>query len=551
MTKKVSRLLFFLILGLALTLRIAFIGSVPPSPSLDEASIGYNAFSILKTGKDEYGYFLPLLLRAYDDYRPALYVYTVIPFVAVLGPVVEAVRIPSVIFSMLSVVLSYYIARIMFRKEILFYKYKVKVIFLPILTMLLVSISPWQIYISRLGHEVNLALFVTLAAIYFFLKAANEKKQRLIFLTLSVVFFAFCFYSYQAQKIIVPLLLFFLLIIYWRTLREDVKKFFLAGIVGLIMVLPAIYVSLTPEGLTRLSGTSVFTETHPAYSERLKKFTIAKENNDVLGQIVFNRRLNNLSIFTTQYISHFNPLWLFLGGPKEDHKVPNLGLMFIWEVVFIAVGFLVLIFSDLDRRIKSLLLLWILISPLAASITTGAPHAMRSLTLIPAPQIIASLGVLFSAVFLKKYIHERLQILLFVLITILSIGYFSYQYFIVFPKLHSVSFQYPLNTFLKEFDPSGKTVIVSNRENLTQSYMFYLFASRYDPQIYQSSGGTGSGGFAAHHQVGLYSFRPINYTDEEKGVILVGSRSDFPGNAKIIKTYSSLDGLSEVIVVEK
>lgn len=551
MTNKRSRVLFFLVLGLAFVLRIAFIGSVPPSPSLDEASIGYNAYSILKTGKDEYGYFLPLLLRAYDDYRPALYVYTVVPFVAILGPVVEAVRLPSIVFSMFTVVLSFCIARIMFRKDIFFYKYKVSVAFLPILVMLLVAISPWQIYISRLGHEVNLALFATLAAIYFFLKAVTENKQQLFFLSISAVFFALCFYSYQAQKIILPFMLFFLLLIYSKEVKRYIRNFFVAGVIGLLIVLPAVYVSLTPEGLTRLSGTSVFTENHPAYAERLKKFTVAKESQDVFGQILFNRRFNDFSIFTGQYISHFNPYWLFLGESKEDHKVPNLGLMFVWEIVFLIIGAVVLVFSDLDRKIKTLLILWVLVSPLAGAITTGAPHAMRSLTVIPAPQIVTSLGILFSAVYLKKFIHINIQMAVFTILIALSVGYFSYQYFIVFPKLHSTSFQYSLNTFFKEFDPKERKIVISNSENLTQSYMFYLFASKYNPQIYISNGGTGSGGFAAHHQIGQFSFRPIVYAQEKVGTILVGNKKDFPDNAKITNVYSSLDGQNEVYVVEK
>src|SRR3989338_4468901 len=80
---KISKISLILLLIIGFYFRFNQIAFVPPSPSLDEVSIGYNAYSILNTGMDEYGKKFPILLRAYDDLRPALYTYLVIPFVAV------------------------------------------------------------------------------------------------------------------------------------------------------------------------------------------------------------------------------------------------------------------------------------------------------------------------------------------------------------------------------------------------------------------------------------------------------------------------------------
>src|SRR3989338_5729993 len=100
-------LFLFLVILLSLFLRIYKIDTVPPSASLDEVSIGWNAYSLLQTGRDEYGYQFPILLRAYDDWRPALYVYSVIPSVAIFGLTPFAVRLPSVLFSILMVFSTY------------------------------------------------------------------------------------------------------------------------------------------------------------------------------------------------------------------------------------------------------------------------------------------------------------------------------------------------------------------------------------------------------------------------------------------------------------
>ena len=78
-----SQMLLFIFL-LAGLLRLWGIGAVPVSLDWDEAALGYNAYSIYHTGRDEYGKFLPVILKSFDDYKPALYAYTIIPFIAFL-----------------------------------------------------------------------------------------------------------------------------------------------------------------------------------------------------------------------------------------------------------------------------------------------------------------------------------------------------------------------------------------------------------------------------------------------------------------------------------
>lgn len=95
-------ILIFIIL-LAAVLRLWNLGGVPLSPDWDEAALGYNAYSILHTGRDEYGKFMPVILKSFDDYKPALYAYTIIPFIAVFDLSVVAVRLPSALFGILTV----------------------------------------------------------------------------------------------------------------------------------------------------------------------------------------------------------------------------------------------------------------------------------------------------------------------------------------------------------------------------------------------------------------------------------------------------------------
>src|SRR5512141_1077338 len=104
-----KRTLYWLIgiLMVAVFLRFYQLGSIPASPDWDEAALGYNAYSILKTGRDEYGKFLPLVFRSFDDYKPPLYIYLTVPMVALFGLNVFAVRLSSVLLGTLTVLLTY------------------------------------------------------------------------------------------------------------------------------------------------------------------------------------------------------------------------------------------------------------------------------------------------------------------------------------------------------------------------------------------------------------------------------------------------------------
>src|SRR3989344_1492032 len=160
-----------IIIIIALFLRLYQLNSVPPSASLDEVSIGYNAYSILKTGADEYGYKFPLLLRAYDDWRPALYVYLVIPFVKLFGLNVLSVRLPSVIFSVLTVISTYFLVKKLFpgTQKFSIFSSKAGQFSIGEIAAFLLAISPWHIYISRLGHEANMGLAFFIFGITFFI----------------------------------------------------------------------------------------------------------------------------------------------------------------------------------------------------------------------------------------------------------------------------------------------------------------------------------------------------------------------------------------------
>ena len=538
-------LLFLSILILAGFFRFYKLNSVPPGVSLDEASFGYNAYSVLETGKDEYGYKMPLLLRAYDDWRPGLYLYFIVPFIRVFGLTAISVRLPSVLSSLIVVSTVYFLT-------LKLLKIKKENLFIPLLAMVFLAISPWQVYLSRFGHEVNFCLTFSILGIYFFILFADKPKHKTIYLILSAIFFVLTFYTYQSQKIFTPLLVLSMIVIYRKELWSEKKTLLFSSVIGLIVAIPIFVVSLSPNALIRFQGTSIFSH----QSDLLERASIRTLHDslskDYLGSWWDNRRLEITGSVLRNYFSHFDPTWLFFNTGKENHKVPSLGLLYLWELPLILLGSYFLVKGDFPIKSKKLILAWILISPLAGSITTQSPHAMRFYDILPIPQILSSLGVAF----LVRGKSRRKVLILLVGIIMLSSSALFHYYFINFPYEQSDSFQEGLKDSIKYAianENSYDKIVISNQRQGYQSYMFYLFLSKYLPQKYLSQGGTISGGYNEQHSIGKYEFRPIDWGSEKSKIktLYLGNFDDFPEGVKTINKFNLLNGQVSMVAVIK
>ena len=189
------RYFFVIIIVLAAVLRLYNLDKVPPGVNRDEASIGYTAYSLMHTAKDEYGKFLPISFESFGDWKLPLYIYTTIPFVKIFGLSELAVRLPSAIAGVMSVVAIYYLAKLLFTSETL-----------ALLASLVLAIMPWHIHISRVESEaITAVLFTILGSICYLLAI---KKKSLMPLILSAIIFSLTYYTYHGNHVFTSLLLF-------------------------------------------------------------------------------------------------------------------------------------------------------------------------------------------------------------------------------------------------------------------------------------------------------------------------------------------------------
>jgi len=185
---KKTTLLLIAITILAACLRFYRLTVIPPGVNRDEASIGVTAYSILTTGKDEYGRALPLSFESFGDWKLPLYIYTTIPFVKLFGLSELAVRLPSALAGSATVVLLYFLVYALFASQAL-----------ALLSAFVLALMPWHIHISRVESEAIVATLFLVAGSVLFIRAL--KRKALAPLLWSALLFAATYYTYHGNHL--------------------------------------------------------------------------------------------------------------------------------------------------------------------------------------------------------------------------------------------------------------------------------------------------------------------------------------------------------------
>ncbi len=387
-------IIFFVILLLAFVTRFYKLGQAPAGLYLDEAAQGYNAYSILKTGKDEFGKGFPIIFRSFNDFKTPVYIYLITPLIPIFGLTKFTVRFPSFLFSLLTFPYLYLLISNITNKKLAKK--------LALLTSLLLAISPWHILFGRTNFECNVALFFFIAGSYYFFIGLNKPK----YLILSALFWALAIPSYHSQRIITPIMMLVLLFKYKNQLLKDgSRKYILYGcLLGFIILLPTLLVSFTPGFLSRATTLNIF-KTSPVGIIDTKS---------IFSFIINNKIYLNVREFMSLYISYFSPINMFvLGDYGLRSSFPALSTFFVWQAPFYFIGLYYLLKDKNLGKIRHYTISLLLIAPIPAAVTRDPYTTIRALPLV-IPQLIAiSLGIIFVYEKLAKQWIKIAAIILF------------------------------------------------------------------------------------------------------------------------------------------
>lgn len=347
----------------------------PLSPYWEEVALGYDAWSLLQTAKDHHGNWWPLAaLPSFGDFKPPLYAWLTIPFLAMGGLTPLMVRLPAMIASAAIASCLY-----MWGK-------RTKITNAGWLAALTWLIQPWAWQVGSVGFEVNVATALYCFSLEAIWKARESKKT--VWFMIAAVAAALSLCTYHSLRVIMPLS------VIWLVFNLDInikwiKNWIAPAIIAAIMLIPILLALNSPIVTQRLAETSIL-----ATGEHVRSSNYWREigNNSLLSRLFFHRYSEESRLLSINWLTHFSPqFWFGQGDSNLRHHSQIWGGLWLWEAVTIGIGYAYLARKQPSRAVQVTGLA--VIVPLAAMLTTGTPHALRTLPLAPWLALLSGLGL--------------------------------------------------------------------------------------------------------------------------------------------------------------
>ena len=538
--KKVALLIF--IISLAFFLRFYQLANNPPSLNWDEVSHGYNAYSILKTGNDEWGIKFPLIFRAYGDYKLPLYIYLTVPFIWALGRNLLAIRMVSVLSGVGLVFVAYLITKKITQKEI-------PSLFAAFLT----AVSPWSLFLSRVAVEANLGAFLFSLGIYFFICWLEHQKVKNLFFTF--LFWGLSVYSYNSARILVPILT---VVTLFLILKKRLLKKSISAIVFLTLLLtPFIFQFIDSSGKARFNLVSLIDQ--GAVNQISERRTSSKIPSP-FKELAFNRVTFFFVSAFKNYFTNLSPGYLFFrGGSQYQFSLPDHELLYLVTAPFLLIGILVLLFGKKQKG--KFILVWFFLALIPSAITKDAPHVLRTILILPSPMILSALGLswLTDKIGSQSRFKGKFILAILVIAVLISFGKWWIDYQKIYPKAYSWAWQYGYRevvAFVKDKYTDYDQIYFTKR--LGEPHEFIAFYWPWNPQsFYQEKKWDYHSDWYWVNSLGKFAFvndwEMKNITCSSFGTrcLMVTSPGNYPDGWSKIKTINLLDDKPVFEILEK
>ncbi len=395
---------------LSLFLRFFKLSEYPIQLNHDEISQLYDTESIVKTGKDIYGNFLPLAFPSTGDYKVGHYIYiSTIPYL-IFGHQEFTIRIAAAFFGSLTVL------------GVFLFTYTFSGNFWIALTCSgLVAITPSEIFYSRKSFENVIGVSLVFFGLYYLFESLRQNNRK-VFSYIGVFLMILAMYIYTSHTMVVPLLLLSFAILF----RKEIKTKFLIKLFlfGSILIIPLAYITFTNSDI-RFRASSVFINQD---MNLLRQINISGNPIKTYFDYIF-----------LKYLNQFNPVYLF-GNGLDLTKQGFLGMVHLLFIDFPLLLFgIIFLFREnhinLARKIFLFLMSMLPMIPSALTFEQFSPHrAMMEFTVL---SIISGYGI-----FWLIKLRTKLVYLLIPLIG-LNLVYFVHIYTVNYPFEKSQQIHYP------------------------------------------------------------------------------------------------------------
>jgi len=352
-----TKFLLLCIILLAASLRVINPGKSPPGLNQDEAANIWNAYCLLKTGKDQTGTSWPIFyMHGLGHNRTPLYIYALLPFLAVGGLSIRAARMLSAAGGIICIPIIYYIGRQLFNKKV------------GLIAAALLAVNPWHLFMTRWSHEASISPLVGIVPLALMLWAGmpiadnTSEKPKPIRAALAGVITGICCYAYWCVPIFVLLLLALAVLLTLPKWLKCLKS--RQGKLSVILFISALFLTFGPLMWQYLFHTQDIAHhsTSVLFWARSRSFPAVLKN------------------IASIYIKYFGPDFLFIRGDHfELQSPPGIG-QFHWYMLPLMLSGLIFVLRKLRTSTAArLLLAMVILYPVAGSIGTAiSPHALRS-----------------------------------------------------------------------------------------------------------------------------------------------------------------------------
>ena len=472
----------------------------PPALNADEATNAYDAYSILKTGKDQYGNFLPLRLKSFGDYKLPLLTYLAIPFIKIFGLTETGIRMVNFPFVFFFPIVIFLLTQELFNKKNV-----------SLLAAFFSAFAPGLQLLGRQAQEGYMTAFLLTLSFYLFLKLL--KKQSVLNFSFFVFTFLLALFGYHSTRLWAG---FYFLLFLFFIIKKKLSKLFLLIFVFSVFLFGITDILYKP---TRIQNLLFFNNL--GFSLKINELRGEGGN-----RFLYNRLTIGAKDLTFKYLKYFSPQFLVINGDDNPRfGYPGISPITVLEYIFIFTG-LYYLFKNKEKW-RYLILLMFLFSPISASLSWAGESINRSVFIFIPIFVISAYGTV--NLLNKKGLFSYLILTTCYLILL----FYSWDfYFNHYPKraivLRSWQAGYKeLASYIKtNYNRFDKFYITKKNG---QPYIFLLFYLQYPPEIYQKESSLSSPdeyGFGQVEKFDKYIFNLPN-NKNIKNSVMIGFPDDF------------------------
>lgn len=527
--KKVTIILFLLLIVVSASLRLIDSTNIPPGLYQDESAIGYNAYSILTIGKDEYGNKYPLYFKSFNDYKLPVYIYLTTVSIKLFGLNEFAVRFPSMMAGIIAVVILFF-----------FIRYLTNNFSLSFLAALVLALNPTHIFFSRAAFEVNLALTFALAGSYFFVLGATQKK--VLSLLFSVICFCLCLYSYNVTRLLAPLILITLIFLYWKQLRNIPLKYQIS-VCGLffLLIIPFLLSFFSSSGVFSAKSTLLTSTDILAKDLEFRSYLLSLPH--IYTALFYNQYIYMLFAYLQNLANIISGTFFFVNGTAEQNQgVGNVGYFYLSDLPFFIFG-LITYFRAKEKPFR-IFFIWLILSIMVLALSKEVPQATRGYFIILPTVCFTALGIFSFLKYLSSYRNILLRYALvgiFLLFTLYTVQYYFLSYYFRFPALYADAWRKEdkeLSLYLKINQTKYHTILIDRSADFV--YTTYLFYAQYPPEAFiQTAKHSPDGDLIKANSWGKYYIREIDWKNDLKKphTLIITTAADTPKHSIILKKF--------------